>query len=497
VGNDKVGPSHRVFAALADDLTWFIKCPEIRVLHVATSGTERPVVVHQLMLTEGHGHNRSPFFVLEDAHTKDDDGWMARAERVAVIHGARREAMAKEGYALRPIPPLAHGGAPLPAFAWQLEQCLDAQRDVPEVDGLVVVLAPAVLERPTAFAESVLSLVQGPSLARVRFIVVEVGDEVAVPVSSKLGDAAMCVACRVDPAHHRREQSEALAASAAAPLGASPEVSAGRAGPKDVIAPPRHGKPPRDAAVSPEAQELLSKELGPAVALLGASGARLRHRLSAAALALQERRFGEAIALQSEACKQCLEAGLSRLGCVLEITLATYLFHAGDVSRSRSAFETAASRAEAFAFADVTAQALLGLAAVLVVARDVEGATRQYVRAGELAETAGLPLLAIEAYRTAGQIALQARAEEAAVIAWRRALAVAEVTPPEPRGQSSAPTVARALAKVMEDRGSFASASSLLAQAEEWERSAAGASNDRALHAPSAAPGAPQPVPGE
>jgi hypothetical protein len=99
---ETTGPSHRVFADLAEDLTWFIKCPEIRLLHIATTGTERPVVVHQLALTEGHGHNKSPFFILEDAHTKDEQGWMARAERIAVIHDARRTAMASEGYRLPP-----------------------------------------------------------------------------------------------------------------------------------------------------------------------------------------------------------------------------------------------------------------------------------------------------------------------------------------------------------------------------------------------------------
>jgi hypothetical protein len=485
---ETTGPSHRVFADLAEDLTWFIKCPEIRLLHIATTGTERPVVVHQLALTEGHGHNKSPFFILEDAHTKDEQGWMARAERIAVIHDARRTAMASEGYRLPPIPALVHGAEPLAAMAWQLQQCLEAQHGIPELDGLMVVLAPTVLEQPQAFADSVLALVRAPALSNVRYVVIEMGDALAKPFSDALADAAMTSECAVDPAAYRQEMSDALAASAAAPVGASPEVAAGGAGPKDVIAPPRFGKPPRDAAFTPEQEATLAKELGPAVALLGASGALLRQRVAGAALAMQERRFAAAIALQSEAATQCLQAGLVQFACILEVALAAYFLHAEDRARSRATFESAAQRAEAAGLFDVAAQALLGLAAVLVIHGDLEGSTARYARAGELAQKGEMPILAIEAYRTAGQVALRAHAEGPAVIAWKRALTIAEGAPPEALAHSSAPTVARALAKVMQSRGSFDAAQSLLDQADEYERSASppGAPAERAPVAPAA-----------
>lgn len=466
-----IAPSHRVFADLAEDLTWFIKCPEIRLLHVSTTGTERPIVVHQMALTEGHGHNKSPFFVLEDAHTKDDEGWMARAERITVIHEARRAAMASEGYVLPPITAVDHGGSPLVATASQLEKGLHAQQGIADLDGLVVVLAPTVLALPETFADSVLSLVQAPSLSRVRFIVVELGELLAQRFVDALGPRAMSTTCTVDPLIYRREQSEALAASAAAPVGASPEVSAGGAGPKDVIAPPRFGKPARDAEFTPEQKALLEKELGPAVALLGPSGALLHKRITGAALAVQEQRFGAAITLQTEAWQQCLAAGLVHLACILELTLAAYLLHSGDPTRSRVSFESAAAASERAGLLDVAAQARLGLGAALVVQKDFEGSIHQYDRAGELATKGNSPLLAIEAWRTAGQIALRARAESAAVVAWKRALSAADAAPPEVLAQSSAPTVARALAKVMVDNGSFAAANSLIAQAEEYERS--------------------------
>src|SRR5882672_1836997 len=100
--------SSQSFLALQEEISWFMECPEIRLLHITTSGADRAVVLQQVALAEGDPRNHGPFFVLEDAHTKDEPGWEVRAERMRVIHEARREAMAKEGYALGALPPLVH-----------------------------------------------------------------------------------------------------------------------------------------------------------------------------------------------------------------------------------------------------------------------------------------------------------------------------------------------------------------------------------------------------
>jgi len=461
-----------VFADLDKDLTWFIKRPQIRVLHVETSGTERPVVMEQVAMAEGHGHNKSPFFVLEDAHTKNDDGWAARAKRVVAIHEARRELLAKEEYALDPVTTVAESKSSLIETAWYLERCLKAQREVAVLDGLVVVLAPSVLEKAKDFAENIVSLVRTPSLASVRYIVVELGDELVKPLMKSLGEAVMSTECIVDASYSRQEQNEALAGVADAPEGVSPEASAGFAAPKDVVAPPCFGKPARDVPLSPEASEFLTNNLGPAAALLGEGGARLRRRVAGAALAMQESRFDDALKLQSEAVKQCADAGLVQHAYILEFTLATYLFHAGDKKQSRATFESVASRAEAAGLTDVAIQALLGLGAALAIGKDFKESMRRYTHAASLAEKLQSPVLAIEAYRTAGQIALREHAEKAAVMAWTRALAIAKASPPQDVAHSSAATVARALAKVMQSNGSLAAANSLLAQADEYEAAA-------------------------
>jgi hypothetical protein len=68
--------------------------------------------------------------------------------------------MAREGYTLRPLGPRPERSHEEGVFADRLRQVLDAQVDVPELAGVVVVLAPGVLERPAAFAQSIARLVR-------------------------------------------------------------------------------------------------------------------------------------------------------------------------------------------------------------------------------------------------------------------------------------------------------------------------------------------------
>src|SRR5205823_3045526 len=136
-------------------------------------------------------------------------------------------------------------------------------------------------------------------------------------------------------------------------------------------------------------------------------GALLQRRVAGAAMAVQERRFPDAIRLQTEAREQCAQVGLMRLACILEVSMAGYFVHAGDMVHAHGAFEAAAGRAEANGLGDIAAQALLGLGAVMVLEGDFPHAVPCYTRAGEAAERAALPQLAIEAYRTAGQVALR------------------------------------------------------------------------------------------
>lgn len=460
------GPSHAVFSALAADVTWFFLAPEIRVLHVATSGSERPVALHQLTLSEGHPHNRSPFFVLEDAHLAIESGWLARAERMAVIHAERRELLAKEGMSLGAIPALVHRPNELATFGEQLRQCLAAQRSAKELHGLVVVLAPGVVEESAALVTSIVALTKEPDFADVRFIVLELGDTLAPGIEKALGSEAVLRArCEVDPEVYRREHLAAMAAAASAPVGAAPEQLAGGAAPKGVVPPDQMtGGPTLDP-------KLLEKELGAAAALMGAAGVALRQDILGAAVAVQEGKGARAIELQTKAVRAC--AGLPRLSCLLELILATYHLSAKNNAAATKTFEGVAARAEKLALLDIAALAFTGMGAVLAASEsrnDTRDAIGCYTRAGELAERNGEPMLAIESHRMAGQLAARMKAENGAIAAWKRALAVASTAAPEVAAFSSAPLAARALAKVLQTQGSLAAAKALLDQADEMER---------------------------
>ena len=463
-------PTKKPFADLQNDLSWFHTCPELRVLHIATSGVDRPLVVAQVAMSAAHALNRSPFFLLEDAHTRLSDGWEARALRVREIHEARREGMPE----LDQLPPGIEARQALSTFGAQLVKALAAHAKLVVLDGALVALAPGVLEEPAAFVRDIVAIAKVPGLARVRFIVIELGDDCREPLQKAFEDAFFFNVCVVDPAARREEAKRQLGAGAAAPAGASPEVAAGFAGPRDVVAPPRYGKPAWGAALTPEAKAILEKELGPPAALAGPMGAELRRAIKGAAFAAQEERWPDTAKLQLEAIALCTKAGLNDLSCVLEISLGGYLLHAGLQPRSRATFEAAAARARMIDRPDLVAQALLGLAAVLVLERNVEAAVSAYRRAGEAAEEANLAILAIEAYRTAGQVSLRAGAEPAATAAWKRALKVAQAGDPKEIAASSAPAAARALAKVVQGHGSDAAAAALLDDAERMERAARG-----------------------
>jgi hypothetical protein len=467
-----MGASTKPFLALQEDLSWFMSCPELRVLHVATGGDERSIVLHQVALAEGHPRNRSPFFVLEDAHTQGDDGWTTRADRMRVIHAARREAMAREGYKLPFLEPLERADKPLVTMALQIDQCLEAQRAVAELQGLVLVLAPARLEKPKAFVEAIGQLADSRALASVRFIVVEIGETAREPTAYRFKEAAMATTCFVDGEAQQRELGELLDAAAQAPSGASPEVQAGGAGPLDVCAPPRFGHPARDAELPPEFAAALKAELGPAAALVGPAGLLLKQRVFGAANAIQKGRFPDALRLQGEARDQCYSAGLTRLALLLETTRASYLFAASQKKPAKAAFEQAAERAEGTGLFDLAAQAFLGAASLCAVERDWYAAALLANRAGRAGEQSGEMALAIEAYRCAGQFALRvgAGSEKVAIDRWRRAIEIAKESPPEVSRHSSAPVVARALAKILIGKGAEAAAATLLKDADDWER---------------------------
>ena len=181
--------------------------------------------------------------------------------------------------------------------------------------------------------------------------------------------------------------------------------------------------------------------------------------------------MGRAVSLQANAVRAC--ATIPRLSALLELTLGTYRLQAGDEIGARKTFQQVAMRAEAAGLLDLACFALTAWGASLAPSTsrpDIREAAAHYTRAGEVAQTAGEPLLAVESFRMAGQLAARAGDESGAITAWQRALAAASAAPLEVAALSSGPLVARTLAKLLLTHGSSAAANSLLSQADEMER---------------------------
>lgn len=439
------------------------------MLHVTTSGADRALALEILARSEGHPSNHSPYFVLEDHVAKDDSGFLSRAHRVREIHEERRRVLAKEELSLGESAQVDDTVEPVVAFGKQLLACLAAQQKLPELSGLTVVLAPTVVGEVRRFSDDLASLVRAPSLAQVRWMVLETEAPLLLePLQSSLQQALLTSTAIVPESDRRADMAARLEAMAKAPAGGSPHVQLGFAGPRHVVAPPRFSELGRDPQ-SPETKALLQRELGPQAFLVGKGGSHLRRCITGAALSARDGKFADAVAQQSAACSACLEAGLFELACTLEMVLATYLVAGGQRARAIVAFQSAAQRARSHSLLGPEAQAQTGLGSLLMVERRVPEAVVAYRTAAELAEKANISVLAIEAYRCAGQASLDAGAHDAATTLWTRALAVAGKAPPAEVAGSSAPTVARALAKVLQGLGSFAAAQSLIEYAERLE----------------------------
>jgi hypothetical protein len=458
-----MGAQTKPFLKLSEDLTFFVRATEVRLLNIVTSTEDREILLAQLTVAEGHAFNRSPFFTLEDAHEVVNEGWASRAERMRVIHGERREALAGDGIQLPPLPPLAHADNPRVTFGRECAQIAAAHEKTESLRGLVVILAPARMERPEVFEQALRELLAMPSLEPVRLIVVDLETSSVAGLAQELGEErAIETTCIVDREALREEQKRRIARAASAPIGAPLQAQIGFAAPQ-VVPPPRVGRP-----AAPSLPPELATALGASAALAGEAGAEVRRDVYAAAHAMQTGRGDDAIRHQRAAADRCLGLGLGREGCILELVLAAYHVQLQRPLIARDVYARAAARAEAFD-KGLAARAFLGLGAALAVEREARESTLAYARAGELAQEAKETLIALEAFRLAGQVALEATSTNLAMSMWQRALAVAEGLPSEAIAASSAATTARALAAACERRGLHAQARSLLGQADRFE----------------------------
>jgi hypothetical protein len=299
----------RLVRDLSDTISWFVRAREIRVFHARTTADLRTTALRLIASGELHADNRSPWVVLEDPATAGDadNGWASRLERLRALHDARRARMAEEGEALPELPERPAAGGPLAAFGAQLAQILSARASWHE--GLVVVLAPTRVDRPAALLDDLRTLVQSPSLAAVRWIIVDPDPAPLAPIASRPGVGRFLLFdARVDEAEAARDLDRMLDAASMAPPDISGPARVGAAWPAGVSPPPRRDRPPAD----PATVEALLRQEGISLPLAGARGTELARAVMRGAQAMRRGEASAAVDLQTRARDLCVEAGLGR-----------------------------------------------------------------------------------------------------------------------------------------------------------------------------------------
>src|SRR5690606_29564858 len=145
---------------LHEHAAFFARARELRFLDVACSAELRPAALEQLPQLEFHADNSSPWIVLEDAYTRADKGWKLRGNQLAARWAARHEAYQSASIDVGPV--TASSDATLAGFIDTVGQLLSGLR--PPLAGLVIILAPTVVEDSAALLEDLTSLLAEPSL---------------------------------------------------------------------------------------------------------------------------------------------------------------------------------------------------------------------------------------------------------------------------------------------------------------------------------------------
>jgi hypothetical protein len=503
----------RALSRLHEDASWFARAHELRLLAVRTSADMRKAAMEALAKLEYHHDNASPWVLLEDSRTPEDDGWQARANRLPEDWENRRTAFAKEGIELprveargadvAPAPPKPAVAAPgpgtsppeeRPTVRARVADLLAAaaraasaggptSRSSPAVfrttgpearvqpfrlaaadvaaalrdpyRGQVFILAPAVIDDAKAFEAELEVLLQAPELARCRFVLLLVDVEPPKRLLSALGGRALTSECLVDPAAFEQDV-EALASGGA---------RGGFAGPSGVVRPKRVDDPPElPKAVLDE--ELRKAGVDPRYV---EEAPRLRDLVLGAALAMKQGRGADAVRMQREARDLAGKIDLHQVKVICQIALASYLSGLRHADEAVRELVDAAAYAKAHALLVQESQAHLALGMLHAVAKRPGPATQSYVEAARVAEAGKMPLIAVEGWRLAGQIALQAKLEPQATRAFMEAIRVASDAEPQLAKLSSAPEAARTLAALCRKHGLGAQADSLDAQAKGME----------------------------
>jgi len=239
------------------------------------------------------------------------------------------------------------------------------------------------------------------------------------------------------------------------------------AGPRGAKPPPRVDDPP---PLPREKRDAALREAGVDPALLDAAP-KLRQLVLGAAMAMKEGRGNDAVRMQREARDLSARAGQPAIAVIAQIALASYLSGMERRDLAANELREAVQLAQRHQLGQHESQARLALALLMALDKKLPEAAREYAAAGRAAEEAKVELLAIEAWRLAGQFGLQAGVDgQTAINCFREALRIAAASPEAVAQVSSAPEAARKLASLLREKGMAAQAASLEEQAAAMER---------------------------
>src|SRR5690606_18510116 len=223
---------------LHEHAAFFARARELRLLDVTCSAELRPAALEQLPQLEFHADNSSPWIVLEDAYTRADSGWKMRGNRLAPQRTTRRPTYPAAGCDVEPVS--ASSDETVPGSIDVVGQLLSGLR--PPLAGLVVILAPTILDDSHALLEDLTALLADPRLAAARWILLHDTTWTPRPLLDALGPAALKCACVLDPGAQRGD----LLALMAAPTTPGKPWLAGPQG-VELPAPAKPSRPPDPA----------------------------------------------------------------------------------------------------------------------------------------------------------------------------------------------------------------------------------------------------------
>lgn len=387
--------------------------PAVRIVRVAASPEDGPVVARALRAEEWHDENRAPYLIFDQAHSTDAETLEAMSGEVRQHYARLREAFADSD---TPLPaftaPAFDAAAPIDTFAAHVQAFTAGTGGA--LQKPLFVWIPTDVKDAQLWVTCAFGVIRALWPTGMKFVLRDDGEDYVRRSLEPAGGAAVTVPFAIDQAavldFFRK-------LSAPASAGRVPGTMPGSAAP-DVEPPPRPGP---KAATGPELRAILEKE-GLPPALAADEAERLRHLLIAAADAAARKDEQAAISAQAAAAELCGQAGVRLEQSLMIMLLGAYCLQFG---RERDA-EIAWRRAEqvagdAGAYAQL-AQIRLSLAHLFFRNQKEEEAAALYEQAAFAARCADADLLWLEALRLAGTCHVRRGAEEDAYYCWNAAV---------------------------------------------------------------------------